>query len=86
MDTTLFRDELVGALMAADPTDRLWALALAPDTDELFPELADLGRLGTGHGLHKDVLDHTIRVTAKIPEAALTGAIRAGHPFGSGLR
>jgi len=62
----MYGDQLRAALAAPDPTGPLWALVGAPATDQYFPELSALA-MDDPAGLHKDVLAHSITVTAKVP-------------------
>ncbi|CAN5835968.1 CCA tRNA nucleotidyltransferase [soil metagenome] len=59
------RDELSRLLTAPDPTDALWGLVESGLSDEFLPELARLGMEQDPVHHHKDVLAHTIAVTAK---------------------
>lgn len=59
------RDQLSDVLVATDPTDGLWALCDSGAADEIVPELPALRLEQDPIHRHKDVLAHTIAVTAK---------------------
>ncbi|MGI9624312.1 MAG: HDIG domain-containing metalloprotein [Acidimicrobiales bacterium] len=61
------RDQLSGALMADDVADRLWHLVDSGLADVIVPELPALRLEQDPIHKHKDVLSHTIAVTAKTP-------------------
>lgn len=60
------RDTLNDILTADDPRPGLWRLVRTDDCARLFPELPALA-MPDGNGRHKDVLAHSIAVTAKVP-------------------
>jgi poly(A) polymerase len=59
------RDQLNAVLLAQNPTDGLWAMCDSGDADEVVPELLALRLEQDPIHRHKDVLAHTIAVTAK---------------------
>ncbi len=59
------RQLLSEVLVADDPTDGLWALCDSGDASEIVPELPALRLEQDPIHRHKDVLAHTIAVTAK---------------------
>ena len=59
------RSQLDAVLLAPDPTDGLWALCDSGDSAEIVPELPALRLEQDPIHRHKDVLAHTIAVTAK---------------------
>ncbi len=61
------RDELDHVLLAEDPTDGLWALVDSGRADQIVPELPALALEQDPIHRHKDVLSHTIAVTAQSP-------------------
>ena len=61
------RDELDHVLLAEDPTDGLWKLVESGRADAIVPELPALALEQDPIHRHKDVLSHTIAVTAKSP-------------------
>ena len=61
------RDELDQVLLAEDPTDGLWALVDSGRAGQIVPELPALALEQDPIHRHKDVLSHTIAVTAKSP-------------------
>jgi poly(A) polymerase len=61
------RDELDHVLLADDPTDGLWALVDSGRAGAILPELPALALEQDPIHRHKDVLSHTIAVTAKSP-------------------
>jgi poly(A) polymerase len=69
VDTELGVDErrriLIDALSGPDPTDGLWALCDSGQASEVVPELPALRLEQDPIHRHKDVLAHTIAVTAK---------------------
>lgn len=65
MDTAQGRERLTWALTADDPTDRLWELVDSGDAERVVPELPALALEQDPIHKHKDVLAHTIAVTAK---------------------
>ncbi|MCH7789430.1 MAG: HDIG domain-containing protein, partial [Acidobacteria bacterium] len=58
-------EELSAILLADDPTDSLWRSVERGRMDELVPELGALEMEQDPIHRHKDVLSHTIAVTAK---------------------
>lgn len=58
------RDLLSEVLLTDDPTDGLWDMVRSGQTDELLPELPALALEQDPVHRHKDVLAHTIAVTA----------------------
>lgn len=71
MNPTEARERLNRALLVDDPTDSLWELCDSGDVDAIAPELPALRLEQDPIHRHKDVLAHTIAVTAKT-EADLT--------------
>lgn len=65
MEAVDARDRLTWALTADDPTDRLWELVDTGDAELIIPELPALALEQDPIHKHKDVLAHTIAVTAK---------------------
>lgn len=66
------RHRLTEVLLADDPTDGLWRICDSGIADELVPELPALRLEQDPIHRHKDVLAHTIAVTAKTrPELVL---------------
>lgn len=61
------RERLSGALLADDVTSALWDLVDSGLADEIVPELPALRLEQDPIHRHKDVLSHTIAVTAKTP-------------------
>ncbi|MEM7285369.1 MAG: HDIG domain-containing metalloprotein [Actinomycetota bacterium] len=61
------RERLSGALMADDVASALWDLVDSGLADEIIPELPALRLEQDPIHKHKDVLSHTIAVTAKTP-------------------
>jgi poly(A) polymerase len=61
------REELDQVLLVEDPTDGLWALVDSGRADQIVPELPALALEQDPIHRHKDVLSHTIAVTAKSP-------------------
>ena len=61
------RDELDQALLAEDPTEGLWELVESGRAEAIVPELPALALEQDPIHRHKDVLSHTIAVTAKSP-------------------
>ncbi len=59
------RHRLNAVLLEPDPTDALWELCSSGDADIVLPELAALELEQDPIHRHKDVLAHTIAVTAK---------------------
>ena len=59
------RDRLSAVLTAEDPTDGLWQLVDSGDAELVIPELPALALEQDPIHKHKDVLAHTIAVTAK---------------------
>lgn len=59
------RHRLNAVLMEPDPTEALWQLCASGDADEVIPELGALELEQDPIHRHKDVLAHTIAVTAK---------------------
>ncbi len=59
------RERLVDVLLEEDPTDGLWQLCDTGEADALVPELPALRLEQDPIHRHKDVLAHTIAVTAK---------------------
>lgn len=59
------RDRLSSVLLADDPTDGLWALVDSGDAEVIIPELPALELEQDPIHKHKDVLAHSIAVTAK---------------------
>ncbi len=59
------RHRLNAALLEPDPTDALWELCSSGDADIVLPELGALELEQDPIHRHKDVLAHTIAVTAK---------------------
>lgn len=59
------RETLSAILAEADPTDGLWELVDSGQADEIIPELTALRLEQDPIHRHKDVLAHTIAVTAK---------------------
>jgi poly(A) polymerase len=57
--------ELIDALMPEDPTDSLWGIMDSGRLDKIAPELPLLRMEQDPIHRHKDVLSHTIAVTAK---------------------
>jgi poly(A) polymerase len=64
-DVDARREQLSEVLVALDPTDGLWALCDSGDADQIVPELPALRLEQDPIHRHKDVLAHTIAVTAK---------------------
>lgn len=65
-------DELLSALLVEDPTDSLWALYDSGRMADIAPELPLMRMEQDPIHRHKDVLAHTIAVTAKTrPEATV---------------
>lgn len=58
---------LAAALIAKDPTDKLWQLVDTGWSDEFLPELPQLRLEQDPIHRHKDVLTHTIVVTSQAP-------------------
>jgi len=65
MDIASQRDTLADVMVADDPTDGLWHLVESGMADEIVPELPALELEQDPIHKHKDVLAHTIAVTAK---------------------
>ena len=65
MNTDEQRDRLTTVLLEEDPTTGLWNLCDSGDADEIVPELPALRLEQDPVHRHKDVLAHTIAVTAK---------------------
>lgn len=65
MQTVDARDRLSSVLIAPDPTDGLWELVDSGDAEQIIPELPALALEQDPIHKHKDVLAHTIAVTAK---------------------
>lgn len=65
MHVTESRDRLSAILLADDPTDGLWELVDSGGADEIVPELSALALEQDPIHKHKDVLAHTIAVTAQ---------------------
>lgn len=59
------RDQLSGALLEADPTNGLWRMVDSGEAQRIVPELTALRLEQDPIHRHKDVLAHTIAVTAK---------------------
>lgn len=59
------RDRLSSILLTEDPTEGLWKLCDSGDAEKIVPELPALELEQNPAHRHKDVLDHTIKVTAK---------------------
>lgn len=59
------RETLTSALLADDPTEALWQLVDSGLAEEIVPELPALALEQDPIHKHKDVLAHTIAVTAK---------------------
>lgn len=65
MDVDAKREHLTDVLVADDPTDGLWAMVETGLAEEIIPELPALELEQDPIHRHKDVLAHTIAVTAK---------------------
>ncbi len=65
METTKGREILSGILREANPTEGLWELVHSGQADEIIPEFLLLRLEQDPVHRHKDVLTHTIAVTAK---------------------
>ena len=65
MDAADGRDLLSHVLTADDPTDGLWDLVDTGRAEQIIPELPALALEQDPIHKHKDVLAHTIAVTAK---------------------
>ena len=65
METSEARDRLSAVLTADDPTEGLWELVDSGAAEEIIPELPALALEQDPIHKHKDVLAHTIAVTAK---------------------
>lgn len=59
------RERLNAVLLESDPTDALWELCRSGEADVIVPELTALELEQDPIHKHKDVLAHTIAVTAK---------------------
>ncbi len=64
-DVTLMREMLTAALLADDPTGPLWQLVGSGWAERIAPELPALRLEQDPIHRHKDVLAHTVAVTAK---------------------
>ena len=64
-DATLMREMLTAALLADDPTGPLWQLVRTGWAERIVPELPALRLEQDPIHRHKDVLAHTVAVTAK---------------------
>jgi poly(A) polymerase len=65
MEVDAKREHLTDVLVADDPTDGLWAMVETGLAEEIIPELPALELEQDPIHRHKDVLAHTIAVTAK---------------------
>ncbi|MEZ5342601.1 MAG: HDIG domain-containing protein [Acidimicrobiales bacterium] len=65
MNVTERRERLIEILTVPDPTEGLWAVCDSGEVDEIVPELSALRLEQDPIHRHKDVLAHTIAVTAK---------------------
>lgn len=65
MDVEAKREHLTEVLVADDPTDGLWEMVETGLAEEIIPELPALELEQDPIHRHKDVLAHTIAVTAK---------------------
>jgi poly(A) polymerase len=65
MENGVARERLSAVLTADDPTDGLWELVDSGAAEEIIPELPALALEQDPIHKHKDVLAHTIAVTAK---------------------
>lgn len=65
METSDGRDLLSAVLTSSDPTDGLWRMVDSGEAETIIPELPALALEQDPIHKHKDVLAHTIAVTAK---------------------
>ena len=65
METALARDRLTAALLDDDCSNALWTLVESGEAEQIIPELPALALEQDPIHKHKDVLAHTIAVTAK---------------------
>lgn len=64
-EAAALRDMLSAALLASDPTEALWGLVNSGWAERIAPELPALRLEQDPIHRHKDVLSHTVAVTAK---------------------
>jgi len=76
------RSELDAVLAAVDPTDGLWALVDSGRAHDIVPELPALRLEQDPIHRHKDVLSHTIAVTAKTPARPVLRLAALFHDIG----